>query len=130
VKRIPSIILFIFESFVGAVVQNEKILLIKYILKVTVTDYLLQHLQKLFELFLQIFEGQLSTACKLTKFGCGAPLPFTSLLKGLRQLVVLLQKVISYPLEPFACGIRELHATTAGRTSFLINKKTGRLKNP
>jgi hypothetical protein len=23
-----------------------------------------------------------------------------------------------------------LHATTAGRTSFLINKKTGRLKNP
>jgi hypothetical protein len=25
--------------------------------------------------------------------------------------VVLLQKVIRYPLEPFACGNRELHAT-------------------
>jgi hypothetical protein len=26
-------------------------------------------------------------------------------------LVVLLQKVIGYSSEPFACGIRELHAT-------------------
>jgi hypothetical protein len=42
---------------------------------------------------------------------CCAPLPFTNLLKGLRELVVLLQKVIGYPFEPFACGIRELHAT-------------------
>jgi hypothetical protein len=32
------------------------------------------------------------------------------LLKGLRQLVVLLQKVIGYPFDPFACGNRELHA--------------------
>jgi hypothetical protein len=38
-------------------------------------------------------------------------LPITNLLKGLRQLEVLLQKVIGYPFEPFACGIRELHAT-------------------
>jgi hypothetical protein len=47
----------------------------------------------------------------LTEFACGVPLPFTNLLKGLRQLVVLLQKVIGYPFEPFACGICELHAT-------------------
>jgi hypothetical protein len=30
--------------------------------------------------------------------------------KGLRE-IVLLQKVIGYPFEPFACGIRKLHAT-------------------
>jgi hypothetical protein len=47
----------------------------------------------------------------LTEFACGAPLPFTNLQKGLRQLVVLLQKVIGYPFEPFARGISELHAT-------------------
>ncbi len=47
----------------------------------------------------------------MTEFACGAPLPFAKLLKGLRQLVVLLQKVIGYPFDPFASGNRELHAT-------------------
>jgi hypothetical protein len=52
----------------------------------------------------------LSTACNLTEFACCAPLPFAKLLKGLRQIVVLLQKGIGYPFEPFACGNSELHA--------------------
>jgi hypothetical protein len=47
----------------------------------------------------------------VTEFACGAPLPYVKLLKGLRQLVVLLQKVIGYPFDPFACGNRELHVT-------------------
>jgi hypothetical protein len=57
---------------------------------------------------------------------CGAPLPFDSLLKGLKQLLVLWQKVICYPFDYFACGIHELHATqimfchTAERTKSRI----------
>jgi hypothetical protein len=76
----------------------------------------------------------LSTACKSTEFACGASLPFTNLLKGLRQLVVLLQKVIGYPFEPFACGIRELHATPSMSAiyrweNFISNKqKNGQIK--
>jgi hypothetical protein len=31
--------------------------------------------------------------------------------KRSQKLLVLLQKVICYPLDPFACGICELHAT-------------------
>jgi hypothetical protein len=45
-----------------------------------------------------------------TEFACGAPLPFGNLLKGLKQLLVLLQKVIGLPSKHFAHGIRELHA--------------------
>jgi hypothetical protein len=45
-----------------------------------------------------------------TEFACGAPFPFGSLLKGLKQLLVLLQKVIGLLFKHFACGIRELHA--------------------
>jgi hypothetical protein len=45
-----------------------------------------------------------------TEFACGAPLPFGNLLKGLKQLLVLLQKVIGLPFKHFARGIRELHA--------------------
>jgi hypothetical protein len=72
----------------------------------------------------------------MTEFACGAPLPFAKLLKGLRQLVVLLQKVISYPFDPFACGNRELHATPImlaiyrWSTSFQIKKMAARLKIP
>jgi hypothetical protein len=44
-------------------------------------------------------------------FACGAPLLFDNLPKGLKQLLVLLQKVIGYPFDHFACGICELHAT-------------------
>jgi hypothetical protein len=46
----------------------------------------------------------LSGKFNLTEFACGAPLPFANLLKGLRELGVLLQKVIGYPFDPFACG--------------------------
>ncbi len=72
----------------------------------------------------------------MTEFACGAPLPFAKLLKGLRQLVVLLQKVIGYPFDPFACGNRELHATPSMLAiyrweSFFSNKKMAvRLKIP
>ncbi len=45
-----------------------------------------------------------------TEFACGAPLTFGNLLKGLKQLLVLLQKVISLPFKHFARRIRELHA--------------------
>jgi hypothetical protein len=45
-----------------------------------------------------------------TEFACGAPLPFGNLLKGLKQLLVLLQKEIGFPFKHFAHGIRELHA--------------------
>jgi hypothetical protein len=45
-----------------------------------------------------------------TEFACGALLPFGNLLKGLKQLLVLLQKVIGLPFKHFARGIRELHA--------------------
>jgi hypothetical protein len=45
-----------------------------------------------------------------TEFACGALLPFGNLLKGLKQLLVLLQKVIGIPFKHFARGIRELHA--------------------
>jgi hypothetical protein len=41
--------------------------------------------------------------------------------------MVLLQKVIGYPFEPFACGIRELHATPSMSAiyrweNFILNK--------
>jgi hypothetical protein len=54
--------------------------------------------------------------------------PFTNLLKGLRQLVVLLQKVIGYPYELFVYGIRELHATpsmsaTYRWENFILNQQ-------
>jgi hypothetical protein len=45
-----------------------------------------------------------------TEFACGAPLPFGNLLKGLKQLLVLLQKVIGFLFKHCARGIRELHA--------------------
>jgi hypothetical protein len=45
-----------------------------------------------------------------TEFACGAPLPFGNLLKGLKQLLVLLQKVIGLLFKHFACGIRKLRA--------------------
>jgi hypothetical protein len=45
-----------------------------------------------------------------TEIACGAPLPFGNLLKGLKQLLVLLQKVIGLLFKHFASGIRELHA--------------------
>ncbi len=44
-------------------------------------------------------------------FACGAPLPFGNLLKGLKELLALLQKVIGLPFDHFASGICELHAT-------------------
>ncbi len=56
-----------------------------------------------------------------TEFACGAPLSFCLFAKR-ALLLVLLQKVISYPFDSFACGNLELHATqilfcnTAGRT--------------
>jgi hypothetical protein len=37
-----------------------------------------------------------------TDFACGAPLPFGDLMAGIKLLLVLLQKVIVYPLEQFA----------------------------
>ena len=37
-----------------------------------------------------------------TVFACGAPLPFGNLLKGLKQLLALLQKVIGHPFDHFA----------------------------
>ncbi len=62
-----------------------------------------------------MYKRVLATAGKLQKnprkfkcIACGTPLPFGSLMKGLS---VLLQKVICYPLDYFACGIHELHAT-------------------
>jgi hypothetical protein len=45
-----------------------------------------------------------------TEFACGAPLPFGNMLKGLKKLLMLLQKVIGLPFKHFARGIRELHA--------------------
>jgi hypothetical protein len=72
----------------------------------------------------------------VTEFACGAPLPFAKLLKGLRYLVELLQKVIGYPFDPFACGNRELHATQSMLAiyrweNFFSNKKmAARLKIP
>jgi hypothetical protein len=45
-----------------------------------------------------------------TEFACGAPLPFGNFLKGLKHLLVLLQKAIGLPFKHFAHGIRELHA--------------------
>jgi hypothetical protein len=61
-------------------------------------------------------------------FACGAPLPFGNLLKGLKLLLVLLQKVIGHPFDHFACGICELHATpimsAIYRWENLIQKKT------
>jgi hypothetical protein len=75
-----------------------------------VTDNLLQQLQSYLSPFSEFLEDNCS-ACNLMEFACGAPLPFTNLVKGFRQLVVLLQKVIGYPFDSFACGNRELHAT-------------------
>jgi hypothetical protein len=72
----------------------------------------------------------------VSEFACGALLPFAKLLKGLGQLVVLLQKVIGYPFDPFACGNRELHATQSMLAiyrweNFFSNKKmAASLKNP
>ena len=47
-----------------------------------------------------------------TEFACGAPLPFGNLLKGLKQLLVLLQKVIGLPFKHFARGLREIACKT------------------
>jgi hypothetical protein len=44
-------------------------------------------------------------------FAGGAPLPFPNLLKGLTYLMGLLQRVICFPFDHFACGNRHLHAT-------------------
>ncbi len=50
--------------------------------------------------------------------------------------MVLLQKVIGYPFDPFACGNRELHATQSMLAiyrweNFFSNKKmAASLKNP
>ena len=41
---------------------------------------------------------------------CGSRIPSWSLQKGHWLPLELLQKVIKYPLEQIACGIRELHA--------------------
>jgi hypothetical protein len=38
-----------------------------------------------------------------TEFACGGPLPFGNLLKGLKQLLVLLQQVIGLLFKHFAC---------------------------
>ncbi len=59
----------------------------------------------------------LDTACKIQKPGkyksiaCGSRKPSCTLLKGRWLPLELLLKVIKYPLEQIACGIRELHAT-------------------
>ncbi len=60
----------------------------------------------------------LDTACKIQKIrkntrviACGCRIPSCSLQKGSWLPLKLLQKVIKYPLEQIACGIRELHAT-------------------
>jgi hypothetical protein len=45
------------------------------------------------------------------EFACGAPLPFANLLKGLKQRLELLLKVIRCPFVHSACSIREFHAT-------------------
>jgi hypothetical protein len=45
-----------------------------------------------------------------TEFACGSPLHFGNLLKGIKQILVLLQKVIGLPCKHFARGIRELNA--------------------
>jgi hypothetical protein len=42
---------------------------------------------------------------------CGNQIPFCTLRKGVWLPHEPLQKVIKYPLEQMACGIRELHAT-------------------
>jgi hypothetical protein len=62
-------------------------------------------------------------------------LPFGNLLKGLKQLLVLLQKVIGLLFKHFACGIRKLHAKpiilaiyTAGKTFFIIKQNRGEFK--
>ncbi len=55
-------------------------------------------------------------------------LPFASLLKGLKKLLMLLKKEIGYPFDYFACGNQTMHATqimfrnTAGRTKIKIKK--------
>ncbi len=61
---------------------------------------------------------RLDTACKIQKIresreyiACCSRTPSCSLQKGHGLPVELLQKVIKYPLEQIACGIRELHAT-------------------
>ncbi len=46
-----------------------------------------------------------------TEFACGVPFPFGNLLKGLKLLLVLLQKVIGHTFDHFSCGIHGLHAT-------------------
>ncbi len=58
-----------------------------------------------------------ATACKIQKihenkraFACGSQIPSCSLPKGLLLPLESLQKVIKYPLEQIAGGIRELHA--------------------
>jgi hypothetical protein len=45
-----------------------------------------------------------------TEFVFGAPLPFGNLLKGLKQLLMLLQTVIALPFKNFESGICKLHA--------------------
>jgi hypothetical protein len=45
-----------------------------------------------------------------TEFVFGAPFPFGNLLKGLKQLLMLLQKVTGLPFKHFESGIRKLHA--------------------
>jgi hypothetical protein len=42
---------------------------------------------------------------------CSIQIPFCTLQKGVYLPLKQLQKVIKYPLDQMACGIRELHAT-------------------
>ncbi len=59
----------------------------------------------------------LDTACKIQKIrenyciACGSRIHSCCLQKDRWLPLELLQKVIKYPLEQIACGIRELHAT-------------------
>ncbi len=48
---------------------------------------------------------------KYKSIACGSRITSCSLQKGRWLPLELLQKVIKYPLEQIACGIRELHAT-------------------
>jgi hypothetical protein len=48
---------------------------------------------------------------KYKSIACGSRIPSCSLQKGRWLPLELLQKVIKYPSEQIACGIRELHAT-------------------
>jgi hypothetical protein len=48
---------------------------------------------------------------KYKSIACGNQIPSYTLQKGIWLHLEQLQKVIKYPLEQMACGIRELHAT-------------------